>query len=317
MRKGNWERHPVLHEAAGKVVRTAELEELGMSRSSIYRRCLPGGPWRRLLPGVVLLLPCEPDPAQQIEAALLRGGPDSMVTGLWAARLHGLSQVPEPDQIHLLVPDRRGVSSVGFTLVERTTRLPQPVVRNGIPVAPAYRAVLDAVRRIRDFDAVRALLAESVQRRRCTLEQLTRELSRGSQRGSALPRRALTALLAGTQSVAEADAWEVWKTTGLPEAEWNVVVTTGTGEFVARPDAWWDDVALAWEIDSRAWHEKWDGYSATLQRNARYAAAGIVVLQTLPIRLRTEPGQVAAELRAAHEAAARRPRPSVIRHRAA
>lgn len=307
----------MLHETAGKVVRAAELEELGMSRSSIYRRCLPGGPWRRILPGVVLLLPCEPDAPQRIEAALLRAGPDAMVTGLWAARLHGLNQIPEPDQIHLLVPEKREVSSVGFMVVERTTRLPQAVVRSGVPVAPAYRAVLDAARRIRDFDAVRSLLAESVQRRRCTLEQLSRELSRGSQRGSALPRRALIALLAGTQSIAEADAWEICKRTGLPEAEWNVVVTTGTGEFVARPDAWWDEVAFAWEIDSRAWHEKWDDYSATLQRNARYAAAGIVVLQTLPIRLRTEPDQVAAELRAAHEAAARRPRPSVIRHRAA
>ncbi|WIX83921.1 hypothetical protein QRX50_14285 [Amycolatopsis carbonis] len=259
------------------------------------------------------MLPTDPTDEQRIGAALLRGGPDAMLTGLWAARRHGLRMMPEPNDVHILVPDRREITSAGFALVERSTRLPYPVMLGGVPAAPAYRAVLDAVRRMRNFESVQALLAEAVQRKRCSLIQLDRELSRGSQRGSAIPRRALATLLGGAESVAEADAWELWKSTGLPDAEWNVTVFDEQGGYVAKPDAWCDDIAFAWEIDSRAWHEEWDGYANTLARNARYAAAGIVVLQTLPMRLRTEPDRVAAELRAAYAAARSRPRPPVQR----
>jgi hypothetical protein len=313
MFRGIWTKHPLVtgHPNSPDVVRVSELEEIGMPRSSVYRRCLPGGPWRRLLPGVILLHAAEPTDEQRLKAALLRGGEGSMITGLWALRRHGLAQVPEPDDVHLLLPHEREITSAGFAVVERTTRLPKSVVRDGVPVAPVSRAVLDGARRIRDFDTVQAMLAETVQRRRCTAEQLDRELSRGSQRGSALPRRALQALLSGAESVAEADAWEIWKLSGLPPAEWNVGVFDRHGTFISKPDAWCEDIAFAWEIDSRRYHEGGDHYAATLARNARYSAAGVVYLQTLPSRLRTEPHKVISELRDTYAAAAARPRPPV------
>jgi hypothetical protein len=313
VKRGTWARHPLVvgHKDNPDVVRTTELEEIGMQRSSIYRRCLPGGPWRRLLPGIILLHPAEPTDEQCLRAALIRGGASSVLTGLWALRRHGLREFPEPDHVHILVPDEREITSGGFVVVERTTRLPDPVMRGGLPVAPAYRAALDAARRIRDFDTVQALLAEAVQRRRCTPGQLDKELRLGSQRGSALARRALQAILGGAESVAEADAWEIWKLAGLPPAEWNVRVFDERGTFIAKPDAWCDDIAFAWEIDSRKWHGEGNGYSDTLARNARYSAAGIAFLQTLPIHLRTQPAQVIADLRSAYAAAHRRPRPPV------
>ncbi|WP_179956905.1 hypothetical protein [Amycolatopsis anabasis] len=289
------------------------LEDIGVPRKTIYRRCLPGGPWRRLLPGIILLAPSEPTDEQRIRAALLRGGEGAMVTGLWAARRFGLKRIPppDPDEIHLLVPGKREITSAGFALVERTTRLPSPVVRDEVPVAPLHRAVLDAARRMRDFDAIRAMLAEAVQRRRCKPEALAGELERGSQRGSALPRRAIAELLDGAESVAEADALWLWKRAGLPECERNVPVYDHSGGYIGKPDAWLDAVAFAWEIDSREFHFEVEGYADTLARNARYAAAGIVVLQTLPSRLRTEPAAVIEELMAAYQAARNRPRPAV------
>ncbi|MGK3202538.1 hypothetical protein [Amycolatopsis sp. MEPSY49] len=259
--------------------------------------------------------PSEPTDEQRLRAGLLRGGERSMITGLWALRRHGLRQVPDSDEVHLLVPHEREVTSAGFALVERTTRLPNAVTRDGVPIAPVHRAVLDGARRIRDFDTVQGMLAEAVQRRRCTPEQLDRELSRGSQRGSAIPRRALQALLEGVESVAEADAWEIWKHSGLPAAEWNVSVFDRHGAFISKPDAWCEDVAFAWEIDSRTYHENGDHYATTLARNARYSAAGIIYLQTLPSRLRTEPGRVITELCDSYAAACARPRPPVTCHR--
>jgi hypothetical protein len=82
------------------------------------------------------------------------------------------------------------------------------------------------------------------------------------------------------------------------------------GEHIAVPDAWFD-VGLAWEIDSYEYHFKREDYAVTISRNARYAAAGVMVLQTLPNRLHKEPASVAAELVAAHQAAAKRPCPPV------
>jgi hypothetical protein len=313
MFRATWTKHPLVtgHTNTPDVVRVSELEEIGMPRSSVYRRCLPGGPWRRLLPGVILLHPAQPTDEQRLRAGLLRGGQRAMITGLWALRRHGLRQVPEPEDVHLLVPHEREVTSAGFALIERTTRLPKALTREGLPVAPVHRAVLDGARRIRDFDIVQAMLAEAVQRKRCTPDQLERELRLGSQRGSAIPRRALQALLNGAESVAEADAWEVWKLSGLPTAEWNVRVCDRSGTFIAKPDAWCEEVAFAWEIDSRGYHAEGDYYAATLARNARYSANGIICLQTLPTRLRTEPGKVIAELRDSYAAACARPRPPV------
>lgn len=293
------------------VVRAATLEGLGMPRRTIYRRCLPGGPWRRLLPGIVLLNPAEPNDRQRIDAALLRGGDDALITGNWGARLHGLKRTPEPSGVHVLVPAEREVSSAGFVTVERTTRLPRAVVRGGVPLAPVTRAVLDATRRMRDFDAIRAMLAEAIQRGRCTPEALVRELDQGSQRGSALPRRALVELLGGAHSVAEGDGLWLWKRAGLPEPVRNVKIYDASGAYIGTPDAWLDEVAFGWEIDSVECHFELPDYAKTLDRNNRSAAAGILIVQTLPSRIRREPATVIRELRETYEAACRRPRPPV------
>ena len=97
----------------------------------------------------------------------------------------------------------------------------------------------------------------------------------------------------------------------LTTAHWNVTLASADGVIIGRPDAWYDDVGLAWEIDSRAFHYGPRDYERTLARNSRYAAAGILVVQMLPARLRDDPEAVAAELEKAHRAASARPRPPV------
>ena len=99
------------------------------------------------------------------------------------------------------------------------------------------------------------------------------------------------------------------ETQRAPAGRWNVKVFDRNGTYVAKPDAWCDEVAFAWEIDSVTYHGEGDHFLKTLARNARYAAAGIGFLQTPPSRLRTEPEAVLKELRAAYAAAAARPRP--------
>lgn len=315
MKKGSWGDDPelLMENSVHGVIRAMRLEELGVSSTTTYRRCRPGGPWTRVLPGIILLFNGPPNREQQIAAAMLYGGETAQITGGEACRAYGLRNVPGTgDEIHLLVPHERKLHNCGFVVVERTQRMPRPVTRGGRPLAGVTRATLDVCRRQTEIKPVQALMSEVVQRRFSTFEGLSLELAHGSQRGSAIPRHVLTELASGQESVAEIDARHVWARSGLPEPMWNKKLYTASGEYVAKPDGWFDDVGLAWEVDSLSFHLKVvDGFDRTLARNGRYAAAGVLVLQTLPSRLRTEPDKVIAELVAAHAAAAARTRPDV------
>jgi hypothetical protein len=243
---------------------------------------------------------------QLVEAALLYAGQGAQITGIEACRRHGLRNLPDTSDVHLLLPEERRVHSSDYVVVERTRRLPEPVYRDDVPLAPLVRSVLDACRRLKDHDQVKALITEAVQRGRVHPRGLVRELETGSPRGTAVPRAVLRDVMAGARSVAEIDAIRVWERTGLPLPVWNVPLRSTVGTYIGTPDAWFAEVGLAWEIDSYEFHFRREDYADTISRNARYAAEGITVVQTLPNRLRTNPDEVAAELRAAYQAAATR-----------
>ncbi len=283
-----------------------------MSSRVIYRRCLPGGPWRRLLPGVILLHNNDPTPDQLVHAALLYAGESAIVTAEEACLRYGL-RLPTPEsprQIHLLVPHRKKLNSSEFVTIERTRHLPAPWLRAGVPLAPLVRATTDLVRRTRDSETVSRVLIEAIQRGRCSPQALAEELDRGTKRGTAIPRR-LLAEWSDVRSVAEAEAQKLSKSLPNPPTHQNTVLYDHAGQYAGQPDFWWDEVGLAWEIDSVEFHFRSADYARTLHRNTRYAALGIAVVQTLPSRLRTEPKAVLNELSDAYRAAEVRPRPPV------
>jgi hypothetical protein len=310
MKRGKWANRPDElreHSRLG-VIRVSTLQALGVGSFTAYRRCLPGGPWRWLLPGIVMLENGEPTRDQLVAAALAYGGPGCLVTGAEACRRHGIRDVPDDGKIHLLVPHDRQLRNSWFISVERTKRMPDAVLRNGVPLTPVTRAVLDCARRVRAFRPVESMLAEVIQRRKSDVETLSDELEKGCQRGTAVPRRVLATLNSGAHSVAEIRAAEVWRLTGLPEPQRNVPIYDGDGLLIATPDVCDQRIRFAWEIDSFDFHFSKDDYARTLRRNARYAAAGYTVLQTVPSRLTTEPHRVAAEILDAWSAATARSR---------
>ncbi|MFJ7215439.1 hypothetical protein [Amycolatopsis sp. NPDC098790] len=314
MKVGYWGDDPeLLSDNSDKgVIRVQRLQELGVPATTAYRRCGPGGPWTRLLPGIVLLSNAPPTHPQRIAAAFQYCGPEAILTGTDACRVLGLRNVPEEcTAIQLLVPHRHRRRNYDYVQVERTHRLPKVITRRGLRVAEPSRAVLDGCRQMSELRPVRALLTEAVQRSFTTWEQLNEELANGSQRGSAVPRLVLAEMAGGAESVAELDAVRLWKRSGLPEPKWNKPLFARSGAYIAKPDAWFDQAGLAWEIDSVAFHADAKGFARTLDRNARYAAAGVLVLPTLPSRLRTEPEAVIVELKSAYAAAAALPKPNV------
>ncbi|QGK71215.1 hypothetical protein GIY23_18315 [Allosaccharopolyspora coralli] len=197
-------------------------------------------------------------------------------------------------------------------VIERTTRMPQPEDRDGVPCAPPDRAVTDAARTWQTRELTEKLLVEATQlRSRCHPSALAIEMERGSRRGTGLPREILRELTVDLRSVAELNACRLLRKTDLPTPQWNVAVFDANGRFVACPDIWFDDVALAVEVDSFQFHFSRASYAETLTRNSRYAANGIAVLQLLPRQLTDRSGTVVASIRAAYDAAAARQRPEV------
>jgi hypothetical protein len=313
-KRGRWAQHPelLLERSRHGVVRASDLESLEMSSRTIYTRCLPGGPWQRLLPGIILLHSNEPTAEQLVTAGLLHGGADSILTGTAACLRHGLRQAAMPPDtgLHLLIPHDRKIRSTGFVTMERTIRLPSPIVRHEVPLAPLIRATTDTVRRLGNADHVEAILIESVQNGGCHPKALLHELDQGSLRGTAVPRRLLTGWV-DLRSMAEARAKILGQRLPMPPSHWNAAIYDRQGRYIGRPDALWEDVGLVWEIDSFEFHFRKADYARTIDRNTRYAAAGLVVVQTLPSRLRDDPGGVLADLTAAHSVAAARPRPDI------
>ncbi|MBC7274842.1 MAG: hypothetical protein H5T76_40100, partial [Streptomyces sp.] len=69
-----------LHELADvrrRVVPSAHLRAQGMSAADIKARCIPGGPWQHLLPGVHLLHPGPPTSEERLHAVLLYAARES------------------------------------------------------------------------------------------------------------------------------------------------------------------------------------------------------------------------------------------------
>jgi hypothetical protein len=61
------------------------------------------------------------------------------------------------------------------------------------------------------------------------------------------------------------------------------------------------------EVDSREWHLSPEDWERTEARHTRMGALGIIVQHFTPRRIRTEPAQVATEIRSALRAGQQRP----------
>ena len=91
MRRGTWgdDLDAIYRVSRSGVIRTAELARLGVSNSAVHTRCRVGGPWQRILPGVILLRNGQPTPRQRSIAALMLSGDESLLTGRSAMSEYG------------------------------------------------------------------------------------------------------------------------------------------------------------------------------------------------------------------------------------
>jgi hypothetical protein len=141
-------------------------------------------------------------------------------------------------------------------------------------------------------------VASAVQQRRCSIDQIVTELRERRSTGNVLLRAVLAEVADGTNSAAEGDLRDLIGSSDLPVPFYNPTLFLD-GQFLARPDAWWPQAAVAVEVDSKEFHLLPEDWEQTMRRHRRMTAAGLAVLHLSPRQLRTEPRQVLTDIAAA------------------
>ena len=304
-----------------------------MTSSALRHATWPIGPWQRILPAVYGTFTGPLAQIHRVRAATLYAGHGSMITGPTGCSMFGLRYAPPPDEtVHVLVPETRQLVHAGFVHIYRTTRLPVPVrwfdpsavanlntvppwweesdplastVRPGeIDVAPVARVVIDTVRKLMiPLRDARAVMCEAVQRNKCSVDDLAREVDSAQRHGTAVPRLVVDDIRAGCRSGPECDLRDVVRSSQiLPEPRWNQPLP---GCAQLTPDGCWPEARLVVEVDGREWHGFGDAPMRTEERRALYAQLGWIVVPISPSRLRKQPDVVRAQLEAAYAAGLR------------
>jgi hypothetical protein len=280
----------------------------GVTRNALTHRLRQGGPWRPLLPGVYLTVSGTPALVQKEMAAILYGGPRTVITGVAALRHHGMP-APDSELIDILIPAERKRQSVSYVMAHRTTRMPRLVI--GPPsrdYALPARAAADAARWLTELRDVRAVVAGAVQSRRCTAAELSEELRAGGVRDSALFRAVLDEVGEGVRSAPEAELRVLIGKAGLPMPLFNPRLYLLDGTFIAQPDAWWPEASVAIEVDSKRWHFQEATWERTMDRHSDLGQYSIVTLHFTPHKIRTEPAFVIKRMTNAYNSGIARPR---------
>jgi very-short-patch-repair endonuclease len=279
------------------VVSRGQLLVLGMKDNAMQWRVRPGGPWQTLLPGVYLGATGAPNQLQKEMAALLYAGPGSLITGPVALFHYGLRAQADLETIDVLVPTARQRHGTGFVRLHRTARMPEATTSFGpLRSVLVARAVADTARLLTELRDVRAVVADAVQRDRCTVAELATELGSGPIRGSAMLRSVLAEVAEGIRSTAEADLRDLIRRARLPVPLFNASLYIGD-TFIARPDAWWPDAGVAAEVDSYQWHLSPEDSDRTKKRHDLMFAAGILPLHFSPRQIRREPAEVVQRIK--------------------
>jgi very-short-patch-repair endonuclease len=112
--------------------------------SSTWSRSIQRGQLITIQPGVAIVRLTERSELQSVAAAVLASGDDALAGGATAAWLHGAS-IPLLTPLHIITPARpRNRRIIGAMLHRPTdTRDLTPERRQGIPVTPPFRTLLD------------------------------------------------------------------------------------------------------------------------------------------------------------------------------
>jgi hypothetical protein len=252
--------------------------------------------WRILLPGVYLTVTGTPTPRQLLRAALLYAGPGAQLADQTALMSYGVRYLPADSTTRLLIPHAARRVSRDGVVVRRTTRLSAPVVRDGLPYSPPARALSDFAARAGEDRLAVAVLADAIQRRIATVDDVLVELSHVTGRGRGVAGRVAQRLSAGARSAPEADFLAlIARSRRLPPPLVNPLVELPDGRRVS-PDTLFVDAALVHETNGRAAHAATDLFDDMQERHSAMTSAGLTVLHSSPYQLRNDGERILAQV---------------------
>lgn len=285
----------------------------GLTRAQV--RWALGRTWRLVLPGVLATFTGDLDGGHRLLAAQLWAGPRGQVAGLSAVRWHRIGDVPDDGVVRLLVDWGEVSARSGFAVRRRTSRLDaRPWQRGVLRICSRPRALVDAARELRDPRAVQHLLVSATQRRHVREADLLAELEAGAVRGSRVVREALRVVATGAWSLPEADVLtELGRSTVLPRVWPNPVLTAVVdGTVLPSPDFWVDEVGLAGQVHSRAFHARDDDWEGTVASDTVFGEYGVPLVSVTPTGFARDPAGFRRRVERAFAAAARGTRPLVV-----
>lgn len=155
------------------------------------------------------------------------------------------------------------------------------------PVVHLARAIADAALSARALAPVRAVVTSCVQRGVCLPQDLQAELDACPRAHSRLLRVAIQDIVDGARSVAEAEAADHLRASGVPPFEQNVPIVDSQGRVIAVVDVLWRELKAVLEIDSREFHFSERDWRSTMQRHNDLIGYGLTVRHDAPSVIRS------------------------------
>ncbi|MEJ3749701.1 DUF559 domain-containing protein [Actinomycetes bacterium KLBMP 9797] len=280
----------------------------------LLRGKVRSGQWRRICRGLFVTHNGPLTWGQTLWVAVLAAGPGVLLAGLTAAHEGGV-RFGRANAIHLLGSARRTYADVRRRLplempavvIHRTEVLPHDHVQIGRPIRTTMaRAVVDGAQWARTDTEARGLVAAACQQRRVTPAEIRDVLS-------ALPRARRRALVletaayaeGGAEALSEIDLVKLCRRYGLPTPDLQERRRDNSGRN-RYLDAYWRKWRVHAEVDG-AHHMDATQWEADMRRQNEIWIKGDRVLRFSAWQVRHRPAEVAAQLRAALEAAGWRP----------
>jgi hypothetical protein len=240
-------------------------------------------------------------PVRRAVAAWLWSGRNATIAGVSAAALHRSLWIDADLPAELIRPETCRVE--GIVIHRNRLRDDETCLVRGMPVTTPTRTAFDLGRRNRLETAITRVdaLANAAGVKRDDVALLAESHRRA--RGMVQLRRVVELMDGGAESPQETRTRLLLIAAGFPKPQTQIVVVDERGEFVARVDMGWKEWKVGIEYDGPQHWDDPDQHALDIDRLAKLAAQGWVIIRLSRDHLRYRPDVFLARVQDAARAA--------------